>query len=115
LSDNVPNDEVEILRRVVATQQQNIEVLEALNAQLERECGALEERLGELEEVEPFTLTARSTGDEELVYVASKTRKKFHRTDCEWAIYIPTQNLIEFTSHRAAVDAGYKPCGTCRA
>lgn len=53
--------------------------------------------------------------DEELIYVGSKTRKKFHRANCKWATYIPDWKRIEFGSHREAREAGYKPCGTCRA
>jgi micrococcal nuclease len=53
--------------------------------------------------------------DEETIYLASNTRKKFHRPNCEWARYIPVYKLIEFGSHREACEAGYKPCGTCRA
>lgn len=53
--------------------------------------------------------------DEEPVYVASKNRNKFHRPNCKWAEYIGPRTLIEFGSHREAVEAGYKPCGTCRA
>lgn len=53
--------------------------------------------------------------EEEPVYVASKNRNKFHRPNCKWAEYIGPHTLIEFGSHREAVEAGYKPCGTCRA
>lgn len=48
-------------------------------------------------------------------FVASVYRKHFHRSDCEWAAYINRHNLIEFFSHEDAVEAGYKPCKTCRA
>lgn len=46
--------------------------------------------------------------------VASKRRRKFHRVDgCKWKI--KPENLVEFENRREAIDAGYKPCGTCRA
>ena len=48
-------------------------------------------------------------------FVASKLRPHFHRPDCEWATCISARNLIEFSSHAEAVDAGKKPCKTCRA
>jgi hypothetical protein len=49
-------------------------------------------------------------------FVASSQRQTFHRPECQWAFYImSSQYLIEFDSHREAVQAGYKPCKTCRA
>jgi len=57
----------------------------------------------------------RIASDEEAYYVASKTRKKFHRPGCEYAQYIPRYKRIVFDSHRDAREAGLKPCGTCRA
>jgi hypothetical protein len=47
-------------------------------------------------------------------FVASKNRSKFHRRDCEWAVYIlNSQNLVTFSSYQDATQAGYKPCRTC--
>jgi len=48
-------------------------------------------------------------------FVASKRRMHFHRPDCEWADYIQGDNRLEFQSHAEAVEAGKKPCKTCRA
>ncbi len=48
-------------------------------------------------------------------FVASKNRPHFHRPNCEWAGYIPSYNTIEYSSHAEAVEAGKKPCKTCRA
>jgi methylphosphotriester-DNA--protein-cysteine methyltransferase len=48
-------------------------------------------------------------------FVGSKKRKTFHRPNCDWATYIKPPRRIEFDSHQEAVDAGYKPCKTCRA
>ena len=49
-------------------------------------------------------------------FVASANRSTFHRPDCEWAAFIlMSYNLLEFSSHQEAVEAGYKPCKTCRA
>lgn len=48
-------------------------------------------------------------------FVASKLRQHFHRPDCEWASYINGKNRLEFASHSEAVEAGKKPCKTCRA
>ena len=58
----------------------------------------------------------RRSSDEEPMYVASRKRSRFHRPQCEWAqFFLHSPALIEFGSHREAVEAGYKPCGTCRA
>jgi methylphosphotriester-DNA--protein-cysteine methyltransferase len=57
----------------------------------------------------------RIASDEEAYYVASKTRRKFHRPACEYAAYIPAYKRLIFDSHREAREAGFKPCGTCRA
>lgn len=48
-------------------------------------------------------------------FVASKLRPHFHRPECEWALYINARNKLEFASHSEAVDAGKRPCKTCRA
>ena len=49
-------------------------------------------------------------------YVASAIRETFHLPDCEWAqAILSSDNLVEFSSHEEAVEAGYKPCKTCRA
>jgi hypothetical protein len=48
-------------------------------------------------------------------FVASKLRPHFHRPDCEWALCISAHNVMEFASHSEAVQAGKKPCKTCRA
>ena len=58
---------------------------------------------------------AKQGSDEERVYLASNGRHHFHRPHCEWAAYIPKHKLIEFSSHAEAVEAGFKPCKTCRA
>ena len=53
---------------------------------------------------------------EEEYYVASSRRCKFHRPSCDWASYfMGSSSLMEFFSHVEAVEAGYKPCGTCKA
>jgi hypothetical protein len=47
-------------------------------------------------------------------FVASKNRQKFHRRDCEWAVYIlNSKNVVTFFSYQDAAQAGYKPCRTC--
>lgn len=48
-------------------------------------------------------------------FVASKIRQHFHRPDCKWASYLNPDNMLEFSSHAEAVQAGKKPCKTCRA
>ena len=48
--------------------------------------------------------------------LASSERSIFHRPECKWAKFVENSgHLIEFSSHQEAVQAGYKPCKTCRA
>ena len=49
-----------------------------------------------------------------MLFVASEQRTTFHRPNCPWATEIRDHNLIEFSDHEEAVEAGYKPCKTCR-
>ncbi len=46
-------------------------------------------------------------------FIASRRRRKFHRLHCVWAENLNQWNAIEFQTHAEAVEAGYKPCGTC--
>ena len=48
-------------------------------------------------------------------FLASKIRSHFHRPNCEWAQCISSNNMVEYSSHAEAVEAGKKPCKTCRA
>ena len=49
------------------------------------------------------------------VYIASAFREHFHRPSCEWVARMNPANMVVFYSHEDAVNAGYKPCKTCRA
>ena len=90
-----------------------LQLLEEENLLLEEE----NRKLSELVEV----VKARKMAKETLailgtVYVASALREIFHHPDCVYAQHIlGSDNLIEFSSHEEAVEAGYKPCKTCRA
>lgn len=87
------------------------EMLEQQNRELERELRETEMQVSDLASGFPDDMAA-----EEPVYLASSRRQTFHRQNCEWAGYIVNSpNVIEFGSHREAVEAGYKPCKTCRA
>ena len=80
---------------------EQLEVLREAHQQLQAERG-------------PRVIVQRGS-DEENVYFASARKRHFHRPNCEWAQYIlMSSNLIEFSSHAEAVQAGYKPCKTCR-
>jgi hypothetical protein len=48
-------------------------------------------------------------------FVASANRPHFHKPDCIWMESVSTSSLREFFSHSEAVEAGLKPCKTCRA
>jgi hypothetical protein len=56
-----------------------------------------------------------TSSDEEGPFVGSRNRRHFHRLNCKWATYITTTLMLEFSSHREAVEAGMRPCKTCRA
>jgi methylphosphotriester-DNA--protein-cysteine methyltransferase len=48
-------------------------------------------------------------------FIASKLRPHFHRPHCEWVLCMSRNNIVEYSSHGEAVEAGLKPCKTCRA
>lgn len=84
---------------IVATEAAaRIRELEEENAQLLDELGRLEDEVSE-----------RDRG-----LVASSHRRRFHKDTCDWAKFIlESPRLIEFSSRAEAIEAGYKPCGTC--
>jgi methylphosphotriester-DNA--protein-cysteine methyltransferase len=52
---------------------------------------------------------------EDVVFVASQTRARFHKPNCKWVRRIPKRKRIQYSSHEEAEAASKKPCGTCRA
>ncbi len=72
-------------------------------------------------EVESLLLRLRKTENQSdktdsEYFAASLKRNKFHKLSCDFASHVMlSSSLLEFYSHDEAVDAGYKPCGTCRA
>jgi hypothetical protein len=55
------------------------------------------------------------SGHESGEFVGSSWSDHFHRPGCKWAQRIARGNLLKWSSHEAAVNAGRKPCKTCRA
>jgi len=105
--------EVEQLQQETFQLRADYERLVRVIAELGMNLQSAEQRLAEFEteRLEPAV-----GGDEEQVYYASKNRRKFHRPGCEFVPCLLTSpNLIEFSSHREAREAGYKPCGRCGA
>lgn len=97
----------ELLQQVHDEQQTSQELREQLEAVNE----AYQQLLSK---AGPRVIVTRGS-DEENVYIASAKRQHFHRPNCEYSQYIQmSANLIEFGSHAEAVQAGYKPCKTCR-
>ena len=47
-------------------------------------------------------------------FVSSKNSQVFHRPDCRWAQNIATGNRIGYKSREGAVQAGMRPCKTCK-
>ena len=82
------------------------EDLRDLTRELLREMAQLRTRLQALED---------DSLDGPSYLVASSRRSTSHRASCMWAGYIlPSPNLLDFSSHEEAVEAGYRPCKTCR-
>ena len=89
---------------------QHVEELEAQIEQLQSENSELST---ELERIQVDT--EQSSSDEEPFYLASSARQHFHRPGCKWALCISDGMRVELGSHREAVEAGLRPCKTCRA
>jgi len=82
---------------------------------LPRRLRELENKVAELEGAE-VALSDNEARYGETIYIASSERSIFHRPRCRWASYIEhSPNCLYFDSHEEAVEAGYKPCKTCRA
>lgn len=47
-------------------------------------------------------------------YVASKNSKVFHKSDCRWVKRIKPTNLVTYSTRAKAIDAGKRPCKTCK-
>jgi hypothetical protein len=47
-------------------------------------------------------------------YVASKSSSVFHRADCRWARNIAAKNRVTYPTRAAAIQAGKRPCKTCK-
>jgi hypothetical protein len=47
-------------------------------------------------------------------FVSSKSSQVFHRPDCRWAQNIASGNLLGYKSRAEAVQAGKRPCKTCK-
>jgi hypothetical protein len=47
-------------------------------------------------------------------FVSSTSSQVFHRPDCRWAQNIASGNLVGYKSREEAVQAGKRPCKTCK-
>lgn len=47
-------------------------------------------------------------------FVASKSSSVFHRPDCRWAQNIAADNLVGYQSREEALQAGKRPCKSCK-
>ena len=47
-------------------------------------------------------------------FVASKGSSVFHRVDCRWAGRIAAKNRVTYATRAQAVQAGKRPCKTCK-
>jgi len=48
------------------------------------------------------------------LFVSSRNSSVFHRPDCRWAQDIASGNLVGYKSREEAVQAGKRPCKTCK-
>lgn len=44
----------------------------------------------------------------------ASTQNLFHMPDCKWMKKVGPASMVEFGSHAEAVEAGRKPCKTCK-
>ena len=75
-------------------------------ADFAKENRALRRRIAKLE---------KALGHSRGPFVAGHSAPHFHRPKCEYAAWIKPRNFVQFETHEEAVDAGKKPCKTCRA
>jgi hypothetical protein len=47
-------------------------------------------------------------------FIASRNSSVFHRADCRWARKITTKNRVTYRTRPAAIQAGRRPCKTCK-
>ncbi len=47
-------------------------------------------------------------------YIASKNSKVFHKPDCRWVKRISAKNLVGYNSREESIQAGKRPCKTCK-
>ena len=62
----------------------------------------------------PSTATLDQTQKAKYAYIASKSRKVFHKSDCRWAKRIKPENLVGYNSRNEAIKAGKRPCKICK-
>ena len=87
-----------------------VEILANALVEKIKENESLRQRIRELEGQNGDTVS------QYFVASARSSRNKFHLVSCIYApSFMSTGNFLEFYSHEEAAEAGYKPCGTCRA
>jgi methylphosphotriester-DNA--protein-cysteine methyltransferase len=47
-------------------------------------------------------------------YVRNMKSLRFHLPECEGAVKMSEKNRTRFETREEAIQAGYKPCGTCK-
>jgi micrococcal nuclease len=63
--------------------------------------------------VRPASDEKQATPQSELMYVASKNSKIFHRSTCRYSKSISSKNLVKFDGRAKALQTGRRPCKTC--
>lgn len=115
-TEQAPAEKPEVLLRGVYTWLNKLEVeivclrdaKNAAEAELARSKKTVEEQAAELASLK------QKLGKGEGPFVASATRKKFHRPKCKYAGDVITSDHARYyLTREEAIDAGYKPCSTC--
>ncbi len=63
--------------------------------------------------VRPASDEKQATPQSEVMYIASKNSKIFHRSTCRYSKSISSKNLVKFDGRAKALQAGRRPCKTC--
>jgi hypothetical protein len=70
---------------------------------------------GEAQVVSSVPALPRSAGGASpYTFVASKSGQVFHRPDCKWARNISSDNRLDYNTREEALEAGKRPCKTCK-
>ena len=85
----------------------------AANAPARQASNGRRRETDSLTATEKQTQPAAKSAVAEYKYVASRSSKVFHKSDCRWAKRIKPDNLVVYNSRDTAINAGKRPCKVC--